>query len=129
MALVLKDLAELSVEQVSEALGIKPATVKTRVHRARLMLRRALLDASPRKAPAPEPTYEKQVCIDLLRAKLDAMDRGRGESIGREVLCERCRSVFAELDLGQNVCARIVEHRLPPRLRERLDQLAKAHAE
>ncbi len=101
--LVLKDIIELTTEQVAEVMGVKAATVKTRVHRARLLLRARLMRTTERR-PAPRPAYPKQVCIDLLQAKLDAMDRGHGEAIGREVVCDRCRAVFAELDLTQNVC-------------------------
>jgi RNA polymerase sigma-70 factor (ECF subfamily) len=38
-AFVLRDLEELSTAEVAQALGIEPATVRQRVHRARLMLR------------------------------------------------------------------------------------------
>ncbi len=116
--LVLKEMLELSTDDVAEALGIKPETVKTRVHRARLLLRKAMVDRPglPRR-DAVEPAYEKRVCLDLLRAKLDAMDRGRGFPIGRAVVCERCRAVFAELDLAQSACARLAEGSIPDRVR------------
>lgn len=117
--LVLKEMLELSIEDVAAALHIKPETVKTRVHRARLLLRKAILDrrALP-KRPAQAPTYEKQVCLDLLKAKLEAMDKGRGFPIGQSVVCERCRAVFAELDLAQTACARLAEGSMPERLRQ-----------
>jgi RNA polymerase sigma-70 factor (ECF subfamily) len=38
-AFVLRDLEEMSTADVAEALGVEPATVRQRVHRARLMLR------------------------------------------------------------------------------------------
>jgi RNA polymerase sigma-70 factor (ECF subfamily) len=38
-ALVLRDLEEMPTDQVAEVLGLRPATVRQRVHRARLMLR------------------------------------------------------------------------------------------
>ena len=38
-AFVLRDLEGLSTSQVAHTLGIEPATVRQRVHRARLMLR------------------------------------------------------------------------------------------
>lgn len=114
--LIMKEMLELPIEQVGAALNIRPETVKTRVHRARLLLRRAMLKRVPRRA-APDPTYDKQVCLDLLKAKLDAMDRGRGFPIGQDVLCERCRSVFAELDLAQSACASLAEGQMPPSVR------------
>jgi len=36
---MLRDLEEMSTAEVGETLGIDPATVRQRVHRARLMLR------------------------------------------------------------------------------------------
>jgi RNA polymerase sigma-70 factor, ECF subfamily len=43
-AFVLRDLEEMSTADVAEALGVEPATVRQRVHRARLMLRGYLSD-------------------------------------------------------------------------------------
>ena len=43
-AFVLRDLEALPTEEVARALGIEPATVRQRVHRARLMLRGYLND-------------------------------------------------------------------------------------
>lgn len=116
--LVLKEMLELSIDDVAKALHIKPETVKTRVHRARLLLRKAIVDRRgvPKRA-ATAPTYEKQVCLDLLKAKLDAMDKGRGFPIGQGIVCERCQAVFAELDLAQNTCARLADGKMPARVR------------
>lgn len=44
VAFVLRDLEELPTDEVAEALHLKPATVRQRVHRARLMLRGYLSD-------------------------------------------------------------------------------------
>jgi RNA polymerase sigma-70 factor (ECF subfamily) len=41
-AFVLRDLEELSTDEVAEVLGVEPATVRQRVHRARLMVREYL---------------------------------------------------------------------------------------
>jgi RNA polymerase sigma-70 factor (ECF subfamily) len=43
-AFVLRDLEDMSTEDVAQALGVAPATVRQRVHRARLMLRGYLSD-------------------------------------------------------------------------------------
>lgn len=43
-AFVLRDLEEMSTADVADALGVEPATVRQRVHRARLMLRGFLSD-------------------------------------------------------------------------------------
>jgi RNA polymerase sigma-70 factor (ECF subfamily) len=38
----MRDVEELSIEETADFLGLPPATVKTRLHRARRRLRRAL---------------------------------------------------------------------------------------
>jgi RNA polymerase sigma-70 factor (ECF subfamily) len=122
LAVVLKDILELPTEDVASVLGVKHDTVKTRVHRARLMLRKSIVKSVPQRA-APPPSYERQVCIDLLRAKLDAMDHGRGFPLAQEVICERCRSVFAELDITQNACGALASGEMPTGLNQRLREL------
>ncbi|MBI2213526.1 MAG: sigma-70 family RNA polymerase sigma factor [Acidobacteria bacterium] len=47
-AFVLRDLEELPTAEVAEALGLEPAAVRQRVHRARLMLRGYLNDLAGR---------------------------------------------------------------------------------
>ena len=49
-AFVLRDLEELPTEEVAAALGVEPATVRQRVHRARLMLRGFLNDLIRKKS-------------------------------------------------------------------------------
>lgn len=122
---VLKEMLELSVEEVGEVLGLKPETVKTRVHRARLLLRGAMMKRVPTRS-APDPAYDKRVCLDLLKAKLEAMDRGRGFPIGQSVVCDRCRSVFAELDLAQNACAMMETGAIPAAVRGRIERAIAA---
>lgn len=125
--IIMKEMLELPIEDVAHALNIKPETVKTRLHRARLHLRKVMLKELPSRA-APAPSYEKRVCLDLLRAKLDAMDKGRGFPIGREILCERCRAVFAELDMAQDACSLMADGTIPPRLRASIESAIKRAA-
>jgi RNA polymerase sigma-70 factor (ECF subfamily) len=42
MVFVLRDIEEMSTEEVASHLGLRPETVKTRLHRARRLLRQAL---------------------------------------------------------------------------------------
>ncbi|MFO0827847.1 MAG: RNA polymerase sigma factor [Phycisphaerales bacterium] len=103
LAVVLKDIAELPLEQISSILDLKVATVKTRVHRGRLMLRAALL-ADAQRVHVPPAIYERSMCMDLLRAKMEALDHGVPFPVQEELVCERCRNVFASLDLGFDAC-------------------------
>lgn len=117
MPLVLKDIIGFGVAETAAILGLKPATVKTRVHRARLRLRDALAETLPHKR-LPAPAYPRRVCLDLLDAKQEALDRGA--PFPHEVICDRCQAVFASLDLAQDVCASIGAGALPGDVKERL---------
>lgn len=122
LPVVLKEVLELSVEDTASALGLAENTVKTRLHRARLALRKAMT-ARAAAVAAPAPLYEKQVCVDLLRAKMDAMDRGvvgAGFKVPQAEVCARCRAVFRELDLVQSACAHMGDGAMPESLRARL---------
>ncbi|MGP1272065.1 MAG: RNA polymerase sigma factor [Phycisphaerales bacterium] len=117
--LVLRDIVGFSVHEVSEILGLEEGTVRTRVHRGRLKLRAAVDSVVPRRpGTAPPAAYPERTCLDLLEAKQSAMDRG--VPFDQSVICDRCRSVFATLDLTQDVCRELGHGSLPPALRRRL---------
>ncbi|UCC25257.1 MAG: sigma-70 family RNA polymerase sigma factor [Gemmatimonadales bacterium] len=124
VALVLKDIADFSLEEIAEILEIQAATAKTRVHRGRLHLRRAL-DEEGIFTPLPSSDVPRQVCLDLLRAKLDAMDRGVEFPLPHAEICDRCSALFRSMDLAQEACASLRSGRMPARLRERLRALAR----
>ncbi len=42
LVLVMRDVEEMSIEEAASRLGIRPETVKTRLHRARRLLRQSL---------------------------------------------------------------------------------------
>ncbi|MBU6208491.1 MAG: sigma-70 family RNA polymerase sigma factor [Planctomycetes bacterium] len=105
-ALVLRDVAGLEADDAAHALGIGVATLKTRLHRGRLALRKAMMAHLPLRA-APAPIYERQTCAELLQLKLQALEDGRMTPKLRAVACDRCRSVFRELDLASASCDRL----------------------
>lgn len=118
MPLVLKDIAELSVREVATILELKEPTVKTRVHRARLHLRRRLAAQLPAKPNAQ--VADRQICLDLVRAKLDSMDKGGPFTVPDQVICHRCESLFRTLDLTQETCREIGRGSMPDELYDRL---------
>ena len=73
-------------------------------HRGRLKVRKALEVGLPERE-LPPPAYDRQVCMDLLTAKMEALDRGVEMPNADQIICERCRAVFATLDLATDVCA------------------------
>lgn len=119
MPLVLKEIVELPIADIAAILGLKPATVKTRVHRGRLLLRRELAERLPHRE-APPPDHPRQMCLDLLRAKQESLDRGVPFDVPQEELCLRCRALFETLDLAHDTCARLGRGEIPPALRQRL---------
>lgn len=120
--LVLKEIVGFSVDEVAAILGAPAGTVKSRLHRARLRIRADVDAALPRQPhPAPPPAYPLQVCLDLLAAKQEALDHG--VPFQQDVICDRCRSVFASLDLAQQACRRLGDVKLPDELQCRLRAL------
>ncbi|MCB9378613.1 MAG: sigma-70 family RNA polymerase sigma factor [Holophagales bacterium] len=119
LPLVLSDIAELTVAEIAQVLGLKEATVKTRLHRARLKLRAVLATGLPQREAAPPP-HDRSVCLDLLRAKLEAMDRRAPFPYSSQALCERCRTLLGTLDLAGEACASLSGPELPPALRARV---------
>jgi RNA polymerase sigma-70 factor (ECF subfamily) len=118
--LLLKEIAELSIEEVSGILGLKEATVKTRVHRARLMLRKELAGCLPQE-DLPAPDHPQDMCMDLLRAKQEALDNNAEFPVPAEELCARCKALFDSLDFTQTVCLELRENAgIPAELKELL---------
>lgn len=121
LPLVLKEIEGLSVEDVAKILGVKPATVKTRLHRARLLVRQELSKPLPRRA-AESADSDETTCLDLLWAKQEALDRGVPFPVPEEHFCERCRSVFASLDMAEDVCYALGDAKLPDAARRKLEE-------
>jgi RNA polymerase sigma-70 factor (ECF subfamily) len=117
--LVLADIAELGTSEIAAVLGLKEATVKTRLHRARLKLREVLAAGLPQR-PAPAARHSRTVCLDLIGARLEALDRGVDFPYSADALCDRCRAVLDTLDLARESCAALAPRKLPPAVRERL---------
>ncbi len=118
MALILKDIADLSLAEVAAILGIKEQTAKTRVYRARLALRKSMASSLPQRSlrdPGAPP-----ICRDLLLAKLDTLDRGVEFPLAPEVLTDRCKSFFKTLDLTREACRRIGQGEIPAVARTRI---------
>lgn len=112
---VLKDIAELPIADIAAALGLQIATVKTRIHRGRLMLREVLGGPLPPRDPVTAPSRE--TCLDLLAAKQEALDRGSVLPLPHAQLCARCQHLFADLDLGQDACRDLDRGTMPEPLR------------
>jgi len=126
MPLVLVDIAEFSIAETAAILDLEPGTVKSRLHRGRLKLRQIIDRCLPQKVqPVQQPSA---VCLSLLQAKQEALDREVPFPYADSALCERCKAVFAALDLGQEACRVIGKGALPGQLRDRLEAALRAEA-
>jgi hypothetical protein len=116
IAFILKELGEFSMAETAEIMGIKEATVKTRVHRARLHLAKQLKKRMPKKKTAP-PDFTRHVCFAIFKAKMDALDEGRSFQMPDDHTCHRCASMFASLDHSITACKDIRHGGVPESLR------------
>ena len=116
---LLKEIAGFSLAEIAEILGLKEATVKTRVHRARLILRKALSEKVPRK-PANSAAHSRQICLDLLEAKQSALDHRLPFPLEDSELCARCRSVIITLGMTQEVLKELSQGELPESFSRRI---------
>jgi RNA polymerase sigma-70 factor, ECF subfamily len=126
LPLVLAEIAEVPLKDVAQVLGLKLGTVKSRVHRARLAVQERMAAGLPSR-PAPASDHEHRFCKDLLRAKQEALDRGVPLRVSDGDLCDRCKSLFATLDLSRDVCRQLAQGEIPPELATVVD-VAKSKA-
>lgn len=98
---VLKEFAGLSVQEIAGILRLKPATVKTRLHRGRLRIARALSDTVPDLETGMPPG---QVCLDIIEAKQKALDEGAPYPLPDEEVCALCHDVCRTLDDVEQAC-------------------------
>lgn len=77
LVFVLRDVEEMSIEEAASQLGIRPETVKTRLHRARRLLRQSLDGelASTLKSAFP---FAGARCARLTEAVLSRLAKGGG---------------------------------------------------
>lgn len=118
--LVLKDIADFSLAEVAEILDIKTATAKTRVHRGRLYLRRELERELAGDAAAPPDPRDYGICLALLEAKQEALDRDAPFPLPEDVIDERCGDLVRSLDLTRDACRALADSELPDGVRDAL---------
>jgi RNA polymerase sigma-70 factor (ECF subfamily) len=98
IVLVLRDMEGLTDEEVAEITGLRPGTVRVRLHRARLFVRKELM--KPRKQPRGTPVESKS-------------SRSLAAAEPRPA---RCKAMFAELSnyldeqLDDSLCEELEKH-------------------
>ena len=108
MVLVLHDMEELSTAEVAQVMGLREGTVRVRLHRARLLVRRHLAKLAKREVPgrhvihaAAEPARPPR-CRHLFAALSDYMDGVIDDAMCDEMDrhisdCEPCQAFLASL--------------------------------
>jgi RNA polymerase sigma-70 factor (ECF subfamily) len=116
-AVVLKEFAGLTLQEIADILRLKPATVKTRLHRGRLRIARALSDTVPDLEVERPPG---QVCLDIIEAKQRALDEGVPYPVPDEEVCTLCHNVCRTLDDVEKACQDLASVGLHPPDAERV---------
>jgi RNA polymerase sigma-70 factor, ECF subfamily len=109
LVLVLRDMEELSDEEVAKVTGLRAGTVRVRLHRARLYLRKELarrgaFQNSARRGKAPPRAEEKpRRCRQLFAALSDYLDEKLDDSMCEKMEahmgdCRPCQAFLATLE-------------------------------
>ncbi|MHB1844088.1 MAG: sigma-70 family RNA polymerase sigma factor [Deltaproteobacteria bacterium] len=113
--ILLRDVEGLSAEEASLVVGIEVGALKSRLHRARLELRRALealLTAPGAGEPCPE------LALELSAQLSDEVDQAVCQKLSRHLAhCQRCAGASAQLRETVELCRRIPGGEVPPAVR------------
>jgi len=120
--IVLKEFGDLSVDEIAGILELKGATVKTRLHRGRLRVARALSDAVP---AGDGEVLPGQTCLDLIEAKQAALDKDLPFPMPDEEVCSLCRTVCQTLDSAHEACSELSSIEMPPAQSEEIESSLK----
>ena len=144
LILVLRDMEELSDSDVAEITGLRPGTVRVRLHRARLFVRKELARhsrKSPRQPPSkgsagkvssaqPRERRCKEIFADLSNYLDDELDESLCEELEKHMAgCQPCVAFLESLEKSIEQC-RLAPDELPdPAVAARLrrDLMSKYH--
>ncbi len=119
---LLRDVEGLSTEDTAQVLGLRVATVKTRLHRARLAIRKALaplLDA--RHAATPPPAGCPDVALLLSRYLEGDLSPRICERMEQHLeRCPYCRGTCDTLRQLLALCKGLPTTHVPPNLQQKL---------
>jgi RNA polymerase sigma-70 factor, ECF subfamily len=126
IVLVLRDMEGLTDEEVAEITGLRPGTVRVRLHRARLFVRRELVrvgKARPRKvaeavasrvvaSTQPRPNHCKQMLAELSHYLDEQLDDSLCDELEQHLGgCEPCKVFLASLEATIDQCRNsLAEH-------------------
>ena len=117
LILVLHDMEELSDEDIAEITGLRPGTIRVRLHRARLFVRKELAKAErdgyrskPEKHAAVAGQHPRERnCKQMFAELSDYLDEELDDSLCAELEkhmdgCEPCKAFLASLEETIRTC-------------------------
>jgi RNA polymerase sigma-70 factor (ECF subfamily) len=116
MVLVLHDMEELSPGEIARITGLRPGTVRVRLHRARAFLRNELAARPVRRRPVRHAPTPSRRCRKMFAALSDYLDRELDPAMCAKLEahlagCEPCVGYLASLE---ETVRRIKRHRAQP---------------
>jgi RNA polymerase sigma-70 factor, ECF subfamily len=132
MVLVLHDMEELSTGEVAQITGLRPGTVRVRLHRARVFLRNQL--ARKMKAAAARPKAQPSVrCKALFALLSDYIDQEIDPALCKNVEghlddCSPCKAYLASLEETVRRCQRHCTEELKAKVRAQVRNLIRESA-
>jgi len=119
LILVLRDMEELSDEDVAEITGLRPGTIRVRLHRARLFVRKQLVKQerhgngarANKHAVIAEAHPRQRNCKQMFAELSDYLDDELDDSLCAELEkhmegCEPCKAFLASLENTIRTCRR-----------------------
>ena len=98
LVLVLHDMEELSTEEVAKISGLRPGTVRVRLHRARLFLRNELTGRKKRAKKTSRPRHCRQMFAALSDLVDEELPPGMCEKLEQHMKgCRPCETFLASL--------------------------------
>ncbi len=106
IVLVLRDMEGLTDDEVAEITGLRPGTVRVRLHRARLFVRKELMKTMSRTGASPKPGSQlprpascKAMFAELSNYLDEELDDSMCEELERHIKgCEPCKAFVASLE-------------------------------
>ena len=125
--MLLRDVEGLSAEETAAALGLEPAGVKSRLHRARLAVRAhlATILSSPGPTEAPCPA----LALELSAYAAAELDQPLCAHIEAHLAgCSRCAAVCDTLRRTVALCGKLPAGEIPAPVRAAVWRAVRAHA-
>jgi RNA polymerase sigma-70 factor, ECF subfamily len=125
-AIELRDVEGLSATQAAEALGISVEALKSRLHRAREMLRKALMPLLEPQAPAPSPGCPDMSTLWSRKLEEDLDKKDCAEIEKHVAQCPACGAICDALKKALVACQRSATTEIQPEVQDQVKAAIRA---